>query len=135
MSKKSKPGDASSQIDNGRQEESPRFPPSSQIQARVVFGEMTYFALTRQQIDNYASLGWLITACITLVGILVEAAFGCWLAIQQGVLSPSSNATISIIMWVTGVSCLILLIFSGIFFWLRAKDKRGWLTNTVQLNQ
>ncbi len=112
-----------------------RFPPSAQIQARVVFGEITYFALTENQISTYATLGRLVTASVTLASMCFEAAFGCWLALTQGGISSTSSATISTVMWVAGASGLIMAVGAGILWWLKVKNKRGWLTNTFQLEQ
>ena len=127
---------ASQPTDDGAQQAKPsRFPVSASIQARVIFGEVTYFALTSEQIDTYAALGWLITVCLTLVGVLLELAFGCWLALTQGNLSLAADTTINTTMWVTGVIGLLMAVLAGVFWWLRAKNKRGWLANTVQLEQ
>ena len=112
-----------------------RFPPSAQIQARVVFGEITYFALTENQISTYATLGWFVTASVMLASLCFETAIGCWLALTQGGIASTSSATISTVMWVAGVSGLIMTVCAGIFWWLKAKNKRGWLTNTFQLEQ
>jgi hypothetical protein len=112
-----------------------RFPSSASIQARVVFGEVTYFALTENQIGNYVALGWLVTASVTLASMCFEAAFGCWLALTQGGISSTSSATIGTVMWVASASGLIMAVCAGIFWWLKARNKQGWLTNTVQLEQ
>ena len=112
-----------------------RFPPSAQIQARVIFEEVTYFALTQEQVDTYTSLSWLTTVFLTLAGMSFEAVFASWIALTQGGLSLISELTLSTVMWAAGIAGLVLLASFVIFSCLKCRNKRGWLTNTVQLEQ
>ena len=111
------------------------FPPSATLQARVVFGEVTYFALTAHQVETYTALGRIVTASWTVLVMLAEAAFGCWLALKQGMVSQVAGATIGTVMWIILVACVLLAVSTGIYCWLREKNRRGWLVNTVNLQQ
>jgi hypothetical protein len=113
----------------------PLFPDSAPIQARVIFGEVTYFALTQEQIDTHTALGWLATVFISLAGLALEAALGAWLAITQGANTPASSATLTTIMWTTVIAGAVLAIAAGIFIILKTKTRRGWLTNTLRLDR
>jgi hypothetical protein len=111
-----------------------RFPGATQIQARVIFGEVTYFALTREQINTHTTLGWLTTVCISLAGLAFEAAIGASLAIAQGTGTPASMATLTNVLWATALAGSLLAITAVVFVLLKASTRRGWLTNTVRLS-
>jgi len=111
------------------------FPGAAQIQARVIFAETTYYALTHEQIDTHTKLGWLTTAFISLAGFAFEVAIGAWLALAQGACGPASAATLTTTVWVAAISGIILAGTAVVLAFLKISTRRGWLTNTFRLDQ
>jgi len=119
---------------NTRQTGHELFPPSTPIQARVMPGQVTYYALTQNQIDGYARLGWVVTLLGAVAGMCLEAAFGCWLSLQEwAALASAARATVTVVMWVALALGIAVLVFVAILFWLKVHAQRGWLRSTVQL--
>lgn len=119
-----------------RQTDHELFPPSTTIQARVTFGQVAYYALTENQIDGYAKLGWLVTAFGAVAGMCLEAAFGCWLSLQERTVDASTAwLPVTVVMWVGLALGMVMLVFVAILVWLKVHAQRGWLRNTVQLEQ
>jgi hypothetical protein len=99
-----------------------------------MFGQVTYYALTENQIDEYTKLGWLVAALGAVGGMCLEAAFGCWLCLQERtVLASTAWATVTAVMWVALALGITVLVFVAILVWLKVHAQRGWLRNTVQL--
>jgi len=112
-----------------------RFPPSASIHARVVFGEQTYYALTENQIGQYTKLGWLVTVSATVAAMCLEAAFGCWITLLDPAPATTPQTTANVVMWVALALGIAIGVFSIILVALKVQGQRGWLRNTVELQQ
>jgi preprotein translocase subunit SecG len=85
-----------------------------------------YYSVTDSEINMYATLGWIATICLTLFGAFVGAAFGGWVALQQGNMPTTTTATLTTLMVITGIVSAIFLALSIFFMITQAKSKKDW---------
>ena len=113
---------------------SPQLPLAAAIQARVMISEVTFYAVTEDQIRSHGALGTLFTAFLSLFGVSAEGSFASWLAIEQGVVSPASKTTITVVMWVGIVAAIILGVCAAIFYVLQSRSRDSWVKNSVKFD-
>jgi hypothetical protein len=102
------------------------------IIADVVPVDLTFYMLTRNEIESYAETGNLAGLFLSLFGTAFGATIGFWTALNQGGLSLAGYATLATSMKASIIIGAISLGCAGIFYYRQRKRKIEWLTNTQQ---
>jgi hypothetical protein len=88
-----------------------------------------YYSVTESEINMYSQLGWISTIFLTIYGILIGIASGCFIALQQNGIPNYAQALLKSTGWVTFIISFIFIGFTVVFIWMQAKNKKAWQSN------
>lgn len=99
------------------------------VDVRFQIRTSIYYSVTEAEIETYAQFGWLTTILLTILGILWGLALGCIVALLQGNLSASSQASLISCTILGGILGLVFLLLAVWMIRKQSQAKKDWKNN------
>lgn len=86
-----------------------------------------YYCVTKEQLDEYADLGFFTSFFLVLFGIALGVVTTCWGALTLGALSPMAIVTFQTALWASVISGVVFLLSAILFYSRQRGRKRTWI--------